>query len=641
LQEQYPAHERAAWFQRSVVQTYLEQGDIENVKKEVEKLKTGYSSHPDYINQMTETAERLRRKSMYAMAGDMYEYLLNKYPECSKASVVKRMQIQNSLDLGKSDFAKSQVDGYFAKYSTQVDFVQQAHELGGEFMNRKDYDTASKIYNALAKQFPDHPRAVWFQRSIFQNYLEMGKQSEADAVVKSIMSRYSSHPDYYNQIGLIAQKYRVVAKDYAAGQALYRHLLERFPNHPDAYRVQAVIVKTCLEQGDMAGADTEMQTLLSRYSGPKVFLEAADLIWIYRSRMKDYGKALELYLRLLKDYPQHEKAIEIHRIVIAIYLEMNAKEMADTRVKAFQALYAVDARLSNSLNTIATSYRDHRHYNDAIGLHEAVLAMNPGQSEKRRAYTGIAQCKVRLGEDAEVQKILDLLFTDYLKEDRVDYSLYVIGEEYYFMGLENINLPSQSMEMRQLYSKATAIWQDIISQLPDTDHAAHSFYSIGMIHSDLKEYEKAIPCYTQLIQKWPHYYKTPDAIRGCGRCYRELYKQGNLSVEDTPILSGLVDALAAQGDISEVPELCFAVGQSKYKAEQWKDASKYLGFYLKAQMTGRINSEVYYMLALVYEKLGDKEKSIGCYQNYIDKASPKDNEEHWLEAQAKVAQTIS
>jgi hypothetical protein len=58
-------------------------------------------------------------------------------------------------------------------------------------------------------------------------------------------------------------------------------------------------------------------------------------------------------------------------------------------------------------------------------------------------------------------------------------------------------------------------------------------------------------------------------------------------------------------------------------------------------MTGRINSEVYYMLALVYEKLGDKEKSIGCYQNYIDKASPKDNEEHWLEAQAKVAQTIS
>ena len=63
LQNQFPNHEQAVLLQRSVIQTYVEQGDAVNgdqVRQAVEQMKTNYQSHPDYANQMAITADRLR-----------------------------------------------------------------------------------------------------------------------------------------------------------------------------------------------------------------------------------------------------------------------------------------------------------------------------------------------------------------------------------------------------------------------------------------------------------------------------------------------------------------------------------------------------------------------------------------------------
>ena len=117
-----------------------------------------------------------------------------------------------------------------------------------------------------------------------------------------------------------------------------------------------------------------------------------------------------------------------------------------------------------------------------------------------------------------------MLFSDFTNIPQIDYSLFVIGEEYYLMGVELINQQSQDIEMRLLFSKAIEIWERIIAQLPETSHAAHSFYSIGMIHYHFKEYADAIMQFIALIQEWPKYYKTPDAVSiaddvtmNCGR----------------------------------------------------------------------------------------------------------------------------
>jgi tetratricopeptide (TPR) repeat protein len=366
LQTQFPDHERAVWFQRSVVQTYLEQGDMENVKKAIGQMKTNYSDHPDYIPQVHQTAVRLRDKKLFAMAGEIYESLLSRYPDCPDAALLKRMQIQNCLDLGQLKTAVQETDVFFSDFSGKPDFVRQAHELGWEFVIRKDYDTALGIYTALLEQFPDHERAAWFQRSVIQVYLEQGDQANLAQAVEEMKTNFQNHPDYVKQMEAVADRF-MAKEQYDLANGIFEILQEQYPEHVRELWLLQKQIRSDLGRGDEAAADARLALIQRNFAGDTEYPDA--LSWTAYEYRKSgrYVKAIQLYQDLYAMNPESKVRLRCDEGIARAYVRLGDDAKVQEQVDRIYADYYTDNPSGVAFYVLAIGEEYYNHAQAAAG----------------------------------------------------------------------------------------------------------------------------------------------------------------------------------------------------------------------------------------------------------------------------------
>jgi hypothetical protein len=99
-------------------------------------------------------------------------------------------------------------------------------------------------------------------------------------------------------------------------------------------------------------------------------------------------------------------------------------------------------------------------YDQAVKVYGAVLTEQASAPDCLKALTGMAQASVQLGDEARVEAIVERMLTDYRDQEKLGYSVFVIGEEYFFLG--NDKFQSECFaEAAEKYVKAERLWQKI------------------------------------------------------------------------------------------------------------------------------------------------------------------------------------
>ncbi len=331
LQTEFPNHPRAVWFGRSIVQTYLEQGDTGKVKQAVEDLKNNYHAHLDYANQIAITADRLRGKKQYAIAGQLYNWLLKWGPSHNEAVVWKRMQIQNALDMGQNELAKAEVENLFSIYQDKAEFVKQTHELGWEFVQKRDYTTALRIYTGLQEQFPGHERGPWFQRSIIQTYLEQGDTAKALEAVEQMKNDFQTCLDYVNQM----EKLVGVLVDEnlpAAAKSVCEVLLEKYPNHPRLPWFFQAKARSEVWMKEPALADATVARMQQECGTDPNFADAMSWTAYEFRKAGYYQRAIELYEALLSQNPPPKVQLRSLASIAQAYVRLGEDHKVQEKV---------------------------------------------------------------------------------------------------------------------------------------------------------------------------------------------------------------------------------------------------------------------------------------------------------------------
>ena len=85
---------------------------------------------------------------------------------------------------------------------------------------------------------------------------------------------------------------------------------------------------------------------------------------------------------------------------------------------------------------------------------------------------------------------------------------------------------------KENFAKALLIWQKIVDELPESDHASHAHYFAAICHQRLGEYIKAIENYKIITTNYSQYTYAWNAQFLIGYLYEKLRDSGSVSMKE-------------------------------------------------------------------------------------------------------------
>ena len=164
------------------------------------------------------------------------------------------------------------------------------------------------------------------------------------------------------------------------------------------------------------------------------------------------------------------------------------------------------------------------------------------------------QSLIESGTDTAAQAALDRLIDDFKGHPALPEAVFEIGELYYNEAFRREN-KGLDAEARENFRKAIALWERIITELPESTTTAQAYNFIGNGYRQLGEYEMAIEYYTKVFENWPYYMYSSLAQFRIGRCYEHLRNAGvipedkaNTLIKDAymRVLENYPDSLSAK-----------------------------------------------------------------------------------------------
>jgi tetratricopeptide (TPR) repeat protein len=134
-----------------------------------------------------------------------------------------------------------------------------------------------------------------------------------------------------------------------------------------------------------------------------------------------------------------------------------------------------------------------------------------------------------MGNDKEAQAAIDSLISDFQHRPDLPSAIFSIGAQYYD---EAFRKEKQDLkgEARDCFTKAIAVWDRLIAELPPTKHATAQAYNFTAIsYRRIGEYDIAVDYFQMVVDQYPDYEYAPYAQFIIGRIYHTLMKAGRLS----------------------------------------------------------------------------------------------------------------
>jgi tetratricopeptide (TPR) repeat protein len=263
---------------------------------------------------------------------------------------------------------------------------------------------------------------------------------------------------------------------------------------------------------------------------------------------------------------------------------------AEAAVKKLLSEFSGNRYKPRAIHDTAWEYRASGNYGRANELDQYVIDRWPQDVQAMWAKMDMAKTDIGLGNDAAVEKTIDILITDFNDNPELPTAIFQIGEEYYYKAMDDVN-EGRNEQAKEHYQKALSVWERIIKELPDPNStiAAHAYYFSAVCYRKLGNYEKAVERFQKVVNSWPDYQYAWSAQSLIGECYEKLRDSGKIpKSEAEPEIEK-----AYQAVIERYPD-CSLVGHACLK------------------------------LGDMYLQKGERDKAAACLELFLNKAHPDD-----------------
>ena len=587
------------------------QGDDAALGAATGHLTANFSGDLRSIEAFREIAYSFRQQKKYAKARQSYQHVLDTWPNGPRVVFSQRGLVLANLALGDTAAASAALDRLLSDYAEDGDFVKCAAIIARAYRKKKQFDTAIRIYDFIAKNRAEDPKAIWLQLELFNIALvNLKDDAKVEAAYETLLGRFGGHDEIAKVVGEAAWAYRK-QKRYADSLRVYREVLAKWPDSDSALIAWRGVVFSLIGLDDAEGADTEAARLLADYEGAeRVRATAVKMADEFRKK-KHYESALELYEYAADNRTDGKQAIVVQRKVVTTNIDLGDEDGASAAMETLETLRMKFAgnKLTKEIYEVGEHYRKRKKYARAISVYQSVLDNNPGTLDQLRTHTAIAQAYVGLGDDTKVKEMLDRICADFAGYERLGRAVYVVGEEYYYKGLPNGSRRPDS-EGRKNLMKGLAVWDRITQtdKYPDQDvYTRHTWFSSGLAYRHLGNWPKAVECMEKVVNEWPGYKFHWNAQCWLGPYYEKLVESGSISASEAKpkIKKAYKDAYDKYPNCKLSADIARSLGNIYFKEKDWQKAADCLSRFKEKDPDSRYSREVASKLKQAHEALVD------------------------------------
>jgi len=483
------------------------------------------------VSALFEQAEQFVEDENYEGAEAIYKQVVTENPRTDDALEAQKLLTISYINRGKRDEAELALQELLAKFSENEHIAKAVDDIADEYRESKDYDKARQLYQHVVSNWSDADYALESQRGLILLNILVGDETAAQADIDKLLTEFSGHKDIAKVAAHVADDHRDLGK-YESALELYRYVVETWPESEYAMGSEVSIARLNIKLGNETAAQAALGKLIADFRGNKGLAKAVDHVADSYRESKQYEKAKELYKYVVDTWPEAEHAIDSQTSLAKLYIQLGDDPNAQAAVERLATDFWQDTGLPAALCEIARRYERAKIYQEAKSVYQQIIEQEPNSPEADKAQLDIAKVDVlslsEFGDDTAVPDALDYMIADFYEHPYLGEAIFRVGEKYYneAFSCENRGLEGES---KDYFRKTIAVWERIITELPESDITARAYHLTADCCRRLGQYEKAIGYYREIIANWPEYEYAGSAQFLIGYSYKKMKRAGAVS----------------------------------------------------------------------------------------------------------------
>jgi tetratricopeptide (TPR) repeat protein len=213
--------------------------------------------------------------------------------------------------------------------------------------------------------------------------------------------------------------------------------------------------------------------------------------------------------------------------LIKSYLALGDDPNAQAAVDKLLVGFTANPLIARAIHDTAYEYRKLGNHVGANELDQYIIDRWPGDEQAMWAKMDMAKTDILLGNDAAVEKTIDILIADFNDHPDLPQAVFRIGEEYYERASSAEN-EGDVFESKELFRKAIAIWERILTELPESAITSQAYVASAECYRRLGEHEIALVYHSAVVDNWPDSEFAWCAQSNIGRVLEHLKKAGTI-----------------------------------------------------------------------------------------------------------------
>lgn len=302
-------------------------GNTEAADAAVEKLLADYSDNEHLPTCLCNVAYYYTFFQEYQKARNLYQHVLNNWPDHTYAmwSQVGLIQIDDLL--GSAGAVETAVETLVGDYTNHEDIPAAVCNIAQHYHRLAKYQEAKYCYQYTIANWPDHEYAAWARQGLAELYaaeptdtpderfemlaqidqaksnIAQGDPNAAQAVIDILLTDHPGNPRLPEAIYDIA-KHCVDSAVYEMGADLHQYVLQMWPDHPKVIWARMGLAESYAALGNAEAAKGTTNQMLA--SLPQTDPFKPDAVWTAAHvyfQLQNYEQAIQYFQQILDDWP--------------------------------------------------------------------------------------------------------------------------------------------------------------------------------------------------------------------------------------------------------------------------------------------------------------------------------------------------
>ncbi|MBN1126831.1 MAG: tetratricopeptide repeat protein [Sedimentisphaerales bacterium] len=386
-----PENDRAIIAQRGIIHCLLALKDYPAAAAESQKLLTAFSDDKQLPARAIEVGDALSRSKLYPEALTLYQYVVEHFPNDSRAITAQRKAATMNIDMENESTAQQVLDSMALRFADDPQLSSEFYAIGEHYRLRKRYFSARVLYDFVATEFPQTNDGMWSKQRCMLMDIDLLDDpnnptselpSELQQATDDFIANYTSQPGMVKALLYTGEEYynRAFRKD---PKGLSSEAITEFSK-------ASTIFSKIINQAPID----------PKYTGDAYYMTAVGL-----SRSGNFKESIAYHQALLNNWPEHNLAWSSQYWIGSHYQSLKKQgvlsaEEADAAME--QAYLTLFSKFSNTpmvqdaRKELAWMYFQASRYEEALEIYESLVRDGPPDEKVSRWIYNLGQTYDRL-----------------------------------------------------------------------------------------------------------------------------------------------------------------------------------------------------------------------------------------------------